>query len=101
MYLNGTVIDTKIRGLYYYDRKTKYYSSEKSIINEAHIYLNPEYMKLQPGDIQIPLKDITEIRILDKNKNKTIVSYFTGTISTISGISATLFVFLLLVIILF
>lgn len=68
--------------------KKRYKGAEKSIVNEVHIYLKEEATSIETGYIEIPLSDIAEIRIIDKNTGKTIAVYALVTVGAIAIISA-------------
>ena len=75
--------------IYYVEGDNKRYKgAEKSIVNEVHIYLNKEAGSIEAGYIELPLSDIAEIRIIDKNTGKTIAVYALVTVGAIAIISA-------------
>ncbi len=56
---------------YYYneERIKEYVPSEKSIINEVHIYLDSAFV-LTPGYTYIPASYIEDIRVIDRDRGK-------------------------------
>jgi hypothetical protein len=71
----GVVKELKIRNRYHSRRKTSYRKGEKSILNEIHIYVSRDSTTLKLGKQLIPLSHIGEVKVIDKNKNKTFWSY--------------------------
>lgn len=57
------------------ERKYRYKSAERNILNEIHIYLNENIEVIPSGFTEIPLTSIKEIRIIEHDTGKTIASY--------------------------
>ncbi|MCB0651178.1 MAG: hypothetical protein KDC85_07880 [Saprospiraceae bacterium] len=93
--LSGTIqnIDKPV----YYDefRSSRYKKFEKDIVHEVHIYLR-NYTILLPGQTQIPVEDIKEIRIIEQNTGKTVASYVLGTLGILAGTYVLLIIIILL-----
>ncbi|MCC6726476.1 MAG: hypothetical protein IT258_18385 [Saprospiraceae bacterium] len=81
-----TVEETQLRGIvspgfdvpvHYYDGRPDRYlkSAEASMFQEVHIYLNDDYIPFQPGEVVIPFENIKEIRVIDHDTGKTVLSY--------------------------
>jgi hypothetical protein len=91
------VDNTKITGdlyihksqIYYYDgRPNRYKSFEKDILHEVHIYLKESFSYPKVGPVEIPLSEIHEIRVIDKNTGATTASYIFSGLGIIVGILA-------------
>lgn len=82
---------------HYFDgREFHYKKAEKNILNEIHIYLKEDAKKLQLGFSDIPLSDISEIRIIEKDTKRTRKSYILGGLGITAGVVAVFFVIALL-----
>lgn len=54
------------------------------ILNEVHLYL-PADVKLQPGDIVLPLNKVTKIEIIEKDKQRTSSNHILSTVGVSLG----------------
>lgn len=70
--LSGNVIIPTVPIYYVIDRDLKYSKDEESILNEVHIFLNPQHSAVSLGQIEIPEKDITQIKVIKKNQSDVI-----------------------------
>ena len=72
----------------YYENKRgyRYHQDEKDIINEVHFFLNKDANNLDTATTTIPLTDIKEIRIIEKDTGKTVAAYVFGTIGVAAGV---------------
>lgn len=59
---------------YYIDRSKKYTNSEVSIFNEVHLYLNSKYTSLDLGQLNIPVQDVAQVRLIKKDGSGTIAA---------------------------
>lgn len=77
--LSGNLSLTDYRYRYEENRRWKYKSYEKDILNEVHFYMQDSIKQYPLGPVLISFSDIKEVRIIEKNSGKTIASYvFTG-----------------------
>jgi len=76
-------------GGFYRENSYRYIEKEVEILNEVHIYLSqyPNYVQ-QSGLVNIPLNDIIEIRIIEKNERKTTTSSVLVTVLILGGVAA-------------
>lgn len=66
-------------------RSDRYRLKEKAILNEVHFYLrNTE--PLPTGQVTIPFTAIKEVKIIDVNGGKTVLSYAVGTVIVLASI---------------
>lgn len=87
--VSGTIGNTDQSVFYTKERERKRIKEEeKNIVNEVHLYLGEEYQDMEMGNIEIPLSDISEIRIIDRNTGKEIGVYALVGIGAIAIISA-------------
>ncbi|WKK65687.1 hypothetical protein [Lutimonas zeaxanthinifaciens] len=87
--VSGTLVNTDEKVFYSKERERKRIKEEeKNIVNEVHLYLGKEYQDLELGTVEIPLTDISEIRIIDRNTGKEIGVYALVGIGAIAIISA-------------
>lgn len=73
--------------VFFYDEnnwKNRYKSEEKNVLNEVHFYLSVN--ELDTSRTTIALKDIKEIRIIEKDTGRTAASYVFGTIGVAAGV---------------
>ncbi len=85
-YLSGH-IELATKPIYYKDdRKYRIKKYERDILHEVHFYLKDSTQTFQSGNVDIPLTEIREIRIIEKDKGKTIASHIFGTLGVIVGI---------------
>ena len=78
------------------NRGYRYHKHERDILNEVHFYLNVNAERLDSSSTNIPLSDIKEIRIIEKDTGKTVASYiFTGL-----GILAAVYVIVVIIVLL-
>lgn len=90
-------IDYARKPMYYNEgRPYRYIQSEHTILNEVHIYLNDNVKNLNLGPVKIPLTDIKEIRIIEPDYGKTILTYTIGTIGILAGVLLILLVIVVL-----
>lgn len=75
------------------NRNNRIKETEKDILNEVHVYLREGTEPLQQGYAAIPLTEIIELRIIDKNNGETVASHIIGTL----GVAAGVVVFLLII----
>jgi hypothetical protein len=94
--LSGTFAVPKNDIIYNESRYKSYKSTEKNILNEVHIYLSETSPKPTIGTFSVPIADIKEIRIIEKDHFKTIASYTIGTGLAIGGILVILMIIVLL-----
>ena len=64
----------------------RYHKEERNILNEVHFYLKKDAGKLGLGVGEIPLADIKEIRIIEKDTGKTVASYVFSAIGITAGV---------------
>ncbi len=93
--LSGTI--KPIEFPVYYDeyRSERYRKHEKPIVHEVHIYLR-DYSIILEGEQQIPVEDIREIRIIERNTGKTVASYVFSTLGILAGAYVVLVIIILL-----
>ena len=88
--ISGTLTATDEDDFYYKkdeNKKKKYKKSkEGNILYEVHIYLNPDSELIAAGYQEIPLNQLNEIHIIDKDKGRTTTSYVLGTLGVIVGV---------------
>lgn len=65
----------------------KYKQEEKSILYEVHIYLHNDGRALSLGQQDIPIQEVNEIHIIDKDKGLTATSYVLGTLGVLAGVA--------------
>ena len=90
---NPTIVSGNIeaaqQSVYYSEERNKRIKgAEKNIVNEVHIYMKEDAAQIQPGHVELPLTDINEIRIIDRNTGKEIAVYALVTVGAIAIISA-------------
>ncbi len=69
-------IKTVEQPFYYNEARRKWYNAtEKSIINEVHIYVDPAF-EIEAGNTYVPERAIQEIRIIDRDHGKVAVIIF-------------------------
>lgn len=87
--VSGTLVNTEEKVFYNKERERKRIKEEeKNIVNEVHLYLGDQYQDIELGAVEIPLSDISEIRIIDRNTGKEIGVYALVGIGAIAIISA-------------
>ena len=65
--LTGTVQAATEPIYYSTTRKKPYTKAEAGILNEVHIVLNSKYDSLALGAFTVPLKDISDVRVINKS----------------------------------
>ena len=73
--ISGKLTTPQEKILYSEERKKRIKEGESNIVNEVHIYLKDQYEELDLGNVEFPISDINEIRILDRNTGKEIAVY--------------------------
>lgn len=75
--LKGTISPGLDVPIHYYEGRPNRYlkSAEASMFQEVHIYLNDDFTPFQAGEVAIPFENIKEIRVIDHNTGKTVLSY--------------------------
>jgi hypothetical protein len=66
-------------------RTTRIKRGESSILNEVHIYLREGADAIEAGYTSLPLRDIRELRIIDKDNGTTIASHVFGGAAIVAG----------------
>lgn len=70
------MLDTPSVEIFYYSGRTdRIKAGERKITQEVHCYLNSSATLLETGRVVIPYENIGEIRIMEKNKNKSARPY--------------------------
>ncbi len=83
---NNEKLEYKI--FYYPNSHPKIYSKkQKSILKEVHLYLSNEAEPPKVGMVQIPMEDIDEIHLINRNKGATITSYTVTTVAVLAAVT--------------
>lgn len=94
--ISGKLEETNPK-VFFYDENNwnrRYKSAEKNVLNEVHFYLSVN--ELDTASTTIALKDIKEIRIIEKDTGRTAASYVFGTIGVAAGVFVVVLVIALL-----
>ena len=91
-FLNGELVLPTEPIHYYLGRKFRYTKEERPILHEVHIYMTKEASPLEAGSATIPLQDLRELRIIEKDTGKTIASYILVTLGGAAAAFALLLV---------
>lgn len=73
--VSGNIANIENDVYYNEERKKRIKEGEKDIVNEVHIYLKEGEKEVALGFVELPLSDIEEIRIIDRNTGKEIAVY--------------------------
>jgi hypothetical protein len=82
--ISGT-LTLETNGYYYKEgRSYRIKQNEHQILHEVHMYLKNDGLKT--GSAKIPLTNIKEIRIVERDSGKTVASHLFGTLGIIAGV---------------
>ncbi|WP_020568137.1 hypothetical protein [Neolewinella persica] len=84
--VSGNLMPIKKPVLYRPGRTSRIRENERSILNEVHVYLRAGTEALQVGYADIPLTDVLEIRIIDKDNGATTASYVFSTVAVAGAV---------------
>ncbi|MCB0633477.1 MAG: hypothetical protein R2824_08205 [Saprospiraceae bacterium] len=86
--LKGTLADASNDPIYYNEtRKKRFRESERSILNEIHIYPVEDYELLSLGEFAIPITQIHEIRVIRADIGRTVLAIVGTTLGAVAIIS--------------
>lgn len=77
---------TDYRYRYEENRRFRYRSYEKDILNEVHFYTEDSIKQYTLGQVVIPFSDLKEVRIIEKDSGKTTASYIFGGLGILFGV---------------
>ncbi len=89
--ISGTLSEPEEKIFYNEERKKRIKKGEGNIVNEVHLYLKDQDFDLETGQVDFPMSDINEIRIIDRNTGKEIAVYALigiGALAVASAIAA-------------
>lgn len=73
--ISGNLTAPEEKVLYNEERKKRIKKGESNIVNEVHLYVKDQDPELDLGQVEFPISDINEIRIIDRNTGKEIAMY--------------------------
>ena len=90
--LSGRLKKAEVGSFYFNeDNKNKRFSTkDKEILNEVHFYLKTG--SIHPPYAEIPLNEISEIKIIDPDSGRTVASYVFTTVGVLAGVFAILLI---------
>jgi len=84
--INGYLELTDYRYRYEENRRFRYKSYERDILNEVHFYTQDSIKNYTLGPVVIPFSELKEVRIIEKDSGKTSASYILGGLGILIGV---------------
>jgi hypothetical protein len=94
--LSGTYQSANFQPVYYYEgRPNRYRKEERMVVHEVHIYVNTVLESNSGALVDIPLADVTEVRIIEQDTGATVASYVFGIIGGVLAFTLIMFLIIL------